>query len=296
MIRFEKSPRNPIYGDAGTGTIFDVYVTREENRFRMDFSWRREKALGVTFSTDGYVWDPPRITLEAKPGSPWESDANRNCVLREGCIWKMWYTGQANGGSAIGYAESRDGLVFSRVGNGPVLVPEADFEGESVMNPCVLRLGDRFRMWYAAGETYEPNVLCCADSFDGLHWKKHAENPVFSRDPAHEYEQDRVGGCQVLRHPELGYLMLYIGYRDIDTACICAAASPDGLTDWKRFRGNPLVIPQPGAWDGDACYKPSALFDPGKRGWRLWYNGRRGSEEYIGTAEGSGDFSPEDFE
>ena len=296
MIRFEKHLSNPIYGDSCTGTIFDVYVTKETERFRMDFSWRRKKALGVSFSPDGYSWDSPRISLPAVPESPWEADANRNCVLSEGGLWKMWYTGQARGRSCIGYAESPDGLSFTRIREEPVLMPETDFEGESVMNPCVLRIGEVYRMWYAAGETYEPNVLCCADSPDGIFWTKKEGNPIFTCDPRHVYEQERVGGCQVLPHSELGYLMFYIGYRDINTACICAAASHDGVTEWKRFRGNPLVTPDPGAWDGEACYKPSALFDSGRNLWRIWYNGRRGSEEYIGVAEGYGDFAQEDFE
>jgi len=37
-----------------------------------------------------------------------------------------------------------------------------------------------------------------------------------------------------------------------------------------------------GRWDADAVYKPYAIFD-GKR-WLLWYNGRRGGVEQIGTA------------
>ena len=48
-------------------------------------------------------------------------------------------------------------------------------------------------------------------------------------------------GCQIVPHPELGYLLFYIGYRDIHTACICAAYSADGVTDFHRCKLNPLV-------------------------------------------------------
>ena len=111
-----------------------------------------------------------------------------------------------------------------------------------------------------------------------------------------EYEQDRVGGCQVLKHKDLGYLMFYIGYRDIDTACICCAVSDNGITEWRRCKDNPLVTPDAGSWDEAACYKPSALYDAASDRWMLWYNGRREHEEYIGAAFGCGDFKPEDFE
>ena len=151
-------------------------------------------------------------------------------------------------------------------------------------------------MWYSAGETYEPNVLCYAESADGLDWTKSQRNPVLEKNPAKEYEQDRIGGCQVLPHAALGYLVFYIGYRDIDTACICAACSEDGVTNFRRCKMNPLVSPTPGAWDADACYKPSALYDAGKDLWRIWYNGRAGNQEYIGLAEKTGYFTKEDFE
>ena len=111
-----------------------------------------------------------------------------------------------------------------------------------------------------------------------------------------EYERDRIGGCQIIPHPGLGYLVFYIGYRDINTACICAAFSKDGVTDFHRCKENPLVSPTAGEWDSDACYKPSALYDAEKKLWRIWYNGRSGGMEYIGVAEKRGDFTKDDFE
>lgn len=80
-------------------------------------------------------------------------------------MWHLWYTGQAGGASKIGYATSRDGVHFERVSREPVLVPERDWENCSVMNPYV-RWDDArslWRMWYAAGETYEPNVIGYAE-------------------------------------------------------------------------------------------------------------------------------------
>ena len=38
------------------------------------------------------------------------------------------------------------------------------------------------------------------------------------------------------------------------------------------------------AWDGDACYKPFAIFDEEQNRWLLWYNGRKGGMEQIGMA------------
>jgi hypothetical protein len=95
------------------------------------------------------------------------------------------------------------------------------------------------------------------------------------------YEQERIGGCQVLPYKG-GYLIFYIGYEDIDTARICGAWSPDGISRWKRFDANPLVSPGIDQWDGDACYKPSVVYDEKNKRWLLWYNGRHGAPEYVG--------------
>ena len=164
------------------------------------------------------------------------------------------------------------------------------------MNPCVLFENGRYRMWYSAGETFEPNVLCYAESDDGLHWEKSPLNPILTNAPQNSYERERIGGCQILPHKELGYLLFYIGYRDIHTACICCACSRDGVTGFRRCRHNPLILPTPGAWDADSCYKPSAVYDEAENKWRIWYNGRNGGVEYIGLAEKQGDFTDDDFE
>ena len=296
MHEFIKNPANPIYGGPETGTLFDVYVQNLNGRYRMDFSWRPEGALAVAFSDDGIHWTAPRMTLPSNPDSGWEDKVNRNCVVKVNDCYKMWYTGQARGYSFIGMAESDDGLDFHRSYSQPVLIPERHWEGMSVMNPCVLYDSGIYRMWYAAGETYEPNVLAYAESSDGINWQKSRINPIYVADKRHDYERDRVGGCQVLPHRELGYLMFYIGYRDIHTACVCVAASPDGVTRWRRYRGNPIAMPTAGMWDADSCYKPSALYDIERKCWRVWYNGRHGHDEYIGEISATGDFCDDDFE
>ncbi len=282
---FQKYPNSPVFGSRATGTMFDAYVWPWEGRLRMDVSWRPQKALAVTFSKDGIHWDEPVITLSHDPSTGWEDDINRNCILPDpNGGYFMWYTGQARKHSWIGVAHSDDGIRFERFRRDPILSFETEFEGESVMNPFVLYENGIFRMWYAAGETHEPNVLCYAESTDGVNFVKYENNPVFSCAPENEYEQNRIGSCHILRETD-GYLMFYIGYRDINTACICAARSKDGISDWRRVKENPLITPTPGTWDEDSCYKPTVL-RTGDGTYRLWYNGRRKDDEYIGYATG----------
>ena len=293
---WEKYENNPVFGDKEMGTCFDALVLpgkNHEKRYIMYFSWRTKKSVAVTFSDDGINWSDPEIILEPDITTGWEDDINRCGVIEKDNKIYMWYTGQAHGNSWIGYAEyyiENEKIKFISRSPEPVIVPEQPWENMSVMNPCVLWDEEQkiYKMWYAAGETYEPNVICYATSPDGINWRKHKANPIFTREPNNLYEQNRIGGCQVIRHKN-GYLMFYIGYEDIDTARICGAWSPDGFSRWKRFASNPLVSPEPGKWDGDACYKPSAIYEKDNDKWLLWYNGRRGGEEYIGLAIHSGE-------
>lgn len=286
---WRKFEGNPVLGDPEMGTCFDVHVHRIGNGYRMYFSWRPKRSVAFTESADGIHWGAPRLLLSPRPESGWEDDINRNCVVVHNGIWHMWYTGQARGFSRIGYATSTDGVRFQRTAGTPVMIPELPWEKESVMNPFVLRDNKRnlFRMWYAAGETYEPDAIGFAESEDGFHWRKALCNPVFvaGEDP---YDRARVGGCEVVENADGSFTMFYIGYEDLHTARVCAASSPDGITRWTRLESNPLISPSPESWDAAACYKPSVCFDPENNRWMLWYNGRTEHREYIGLATHSG--------
>ena len=284
MNKFIKHPANPVLGSKELGTCFDVYVTKENGRYRMDFSWRPKKSCAVSFSDDGIHWSEPQITLAYDESTGWEDRISRNCVLKVDGVYKMWYTGQARGHSYIGYAESADGIHFERKCEEPVMISEYPWEKESVMNPCVLYENGIYRMWYSAGETYEPNVLAYATSPDGINWTKKRFNPILVCDPEKVYEQARIGGCQIMK-VEDEYYLFYIGYEDIDTARVCLAKSKDGVVGWSKSPLNPIISPDAGQWDGEACYKPSAIWNEEAQKWMLWYNGRRGNQEFIGYAE-----------
>ena len=284
MQNFVKYKGNPVLGDDQLGTCFDVYVWKDGDKFRMDFSWRREESAAVSFSSDGITWSEPKITLAPNDKSGWEKRINRNCVIKVDGVYKMYYTGQSEAFSYVGLAESKDGIHFKRVQDEPIMIPEFPYEGFSVMNPCVLYEEGKYKMWYSSGETYEPNFICYAESEDGIHFKKHRTNPILMKKWQNWFEKDRLGGCQVIHTEDMGYLMFYIGYEDIDTARICVARSDNGITGWERSELNPIVQPTVGEWDENATYKPSAIWLEETGEWRVYYNGRRKNKEYVGFA------------
>jgi predicted GH43/DUF377 family glycosyl hydrolase len=284
---WRKYEKNPVLGSA-LGTCFDISVLREDERYRMWFSWRPKQGIALVESQDGLSWSEPQIVLGPRQSSGWEEEVNRPVVIREGALYHMWYTGQAGGRSSIGYATSQDGKSWERAGERPVLTAEQAWEKVAVMCPHVVFDADRkeYRMWYSGGEQYEPNAIGYATSTDGRKWFKHKDNPIFRPDPKSEWEKDRVTACQVVRRGDW-HIMFYIGFADRDRAQIGLARSKDGITNWERHPANPIIRPGKDQWDTDAVYKPYAIFG-GKR-WQLWYNGRKGGVEQIGLATHEGE-------
>lgn len=285
---WEKFEGNPVLGGS-YGVCFDISVLETDGGYRMYFSWRTRKSIAVTDSRDGFSWSEPEICLAPRPTPQgWENDLNRPAVVYREGIYHMWYTGQFHSGdrggtSHIFYAVSEDGIHFQRKQDEPVLWPEEPWEKSSLMCPDVMWDEEEqlYKMWYSGGEKYEPNAIGYAVSKDGIHWEKRAGNPVFQADPENPWEQHKAAGCHVIKL-DGEYLMFYIGYQNEDYAQIGLAKSKDGVSGWMRHPENPIIAPDPGAWDGEACYKPYAIYD-GNR-WMLWYNGRKGHVEQIGVA------------
>ncbi len=286
---WHKYEDNPVLGGKELGTIFDVSVVKIADQYWMYSSWRPRKSIALSKSSDGIHWSDPEIVLQPSH-TGWEDEINRPGVLHMDGLFHLWYTGQADGHSAIGYATSLDGLNFTRLGSKPVLQPDQPWESVAVMCPYVLwDEGEKeFRMWYSGGEQYEPDAIGYATSPDGTHWQKRGSQPVFTVNPSQLWEQDKVTGCQIILK-DGWYLMFYIGFENLHLARIGIARSRDGIREWQRHPVNPIIGPTPQAWDQSSCYKPFAVFEKEQNRWLLWYNGRSGDVEAIGLAIHNGE-------
>jgi len=101
--------------------------------------------------------------------SPW-------VILDEG-RWRMWYVSGTRWEAGpdglrhfynIRYAESRDGLRWER--SGRIAIDYQSPEEHAFSRPCVVKDGDRYRMWYSfRGDAYR---LGYAESADGLVWER----------------------------------------------------------------------------------------------------------------------------
>lgn len=283
---FKKESMFPVLGNLSTKSLFDPNVIMgQDGTYRMYVSYRKEGAIAVTTSKDGKNWEKLKIALFGNPENEWEKTVNRCSVIYKDNKYIMFYTGQFNDESKIGIAESEDGYEFKRIQSNPVIIPDNDYEKKSVMNPYVFFDTDEqiYKMWYAAGETYEPDVIAYATSIDGINWKKYENNPILKNGEENSLDDFKVGACEVYKLKNKEYLMFYIGYTDINTARILYATSEDGI-NWDRENKKAVIESSKFGFDGNATYKPTAIYDEKKEKWLIWYNGRLVHREYIGFA------------
>ena len=257
----------------------------QNNLYRMYVSLRNPGKIALSISENGIKWSNLHLVLNKGNSKSWETIVNRASVIYREGMYYMWYTGQSKGVSKIGYAISKNGFQFKKLNN-PVLIPEYIYEKNSVMNPHVIydKKEEIYKMWYAAGDILEPDVISYATSKDGINWKKYKGNPIFiPNKKKNSLDSFKVGGCDVHKISDNLYLMFYIGYSDINTARIFLAESKNGITNWKRS-STPIIKPTKNEFDSNACYKPSAIYDKKNNRWMLWYNGRKKNKEFIGLA------------
>ena len=144
----------------------------------------------------------------------------------------------------------RDNPVFTAAGEG-------HWDQRIRERGWVLQEGNRWRLWYTGydGTRSGQKMLGLATSADGLHWKRHAANPL--------YQEHWVEDVQVVKHGDRYYM--FAEGRDDQAQLL---ESRDGI-DWRRVgpldvrlkNGEPLP---PGPYG-----TPTAVFEDGR--WFLFY-------------------------
>jgi len=122
--------------------------------------------IGYATSPDGINWmkyDDPATTspmyIESDPvlptGSSWESTfVSYPYVMKEKNVYKMWYTGCNPSTCGIGYAESSDGINWTKSALNPILVagPSGAWDDARVAEVSVLQDYGDYKMWYSGDE------------------------------------------------------------------------------------------------------------------------------------------------
>jgi predicted GH43/DUF377 family glycosyl hydrolase len=180
--------------------------------------------------------------------------------------YKMWYgAGNDFAFAEIGYAESADGISWTRYPINPVLKRGSgtEWDRNTIGAPCVLINDNKYRMYYSAR-----NGIGLALSNDGISWEKHPDNPIMGADEA--WGLHMITMPCVLKIESL-YHMWYSCYdgQGTNTFQIGYATSSDGVI-WEKYDENPVFkYGDSDAWDQGA-HANSIIFSDSV--YHMWYS------------------------
>jgi predicted GH43/DUF377 family glycosyl hydrolase len=174
----------------------------------------------------------------------------------------------ASGTSRLGYAESGDGIHFTRRAE-PVLSPETEYENDGgVEDPRLQRFGDIYYLTYT-GYNKKDAQLCLATSRDMIHWERKG---VILR----AYQGNwNVGwtksGAIVPEKIDGKYWMYWLGTAADKTDQMGLSYSTD-LIHWTEATNTPALPRRPGRFDSRVVEPgPPPILSP--EGILLIYNG-----------------------
>jgi predicted GH43/DUF377 family glycosyl hydrolase len=226
--------------------------------------WRRASDTPI-LSPQGTTWEsagtfnPAVIFVPDKLGSG--SGAAGKFVM-------LYRAQDASGTSRLGYAESGDGIHFTRRPE-PVLSPETDYEKDGgVEDPRLQKIGDTYVLTYT-GYNKKDAQLCLATSRDLIHWER--KGVIL---PAYKGKWN-VGWTKsgAIVHEKIGgkYWMYWLGTAADKTDQMGLSYSTD-LLHWTEATETPALPRRPGKFDSRVVEPgPPPIFTP--RGIVLVYNG-----------------------
>jgi hypothetical protein len=194
----------PLIGLGAPGTFDDSGVTlgsviEFDDKIWFYYSgWKRRRVVSFELSIGIIVWDRATDTFSRLSQGPILAQNKNHPLLVAGPFvmiedrrFKMWYCsgtdwkfpdGKAEPIYTVFYAESGDGINWTPH-NRPVI--DYKFDGEVVSAPWVLKLSDKYVMWYSTRghktKMAKNYTIGLAESNDGMAWARLDEQAGLSR-------------------------------------------------------------------------------------------------------------------
>ncbi|HUJ25101.1 MAG TPA: hypothetical protein VLW85_03725 [Myxococcales bacterium] len=277
--------------------------------------WR----IGTAFSNDGLTFTKIRGALtggsivDNGPDGSFDSYLTyRPFVLRDAeGVYRMWYNGATqpfncpNGTLAldrrIGYAESTDGINFTKMNDGPgpggsvlPLGPVGSIDEQQVGYVWVIRDTSEYKMYYSANDHQNFWRIGLAVSTDGRSWTKvpgkEAGGSILDLGPSGSFDVACAYQPTVYKQSDQLYRMWYRGcqaagpFGGPSLGTIGYAESNDGRTWVKIPQADPaLGVGAAGSFDSGGLTTPSVFLDGAT--WNMYYAGFDTTGQYrIGLA------------
>lgn len=221
---------NPIINKMGNQKSYGAYFGRvlyDKGMFKMWFtnSYGSDKYdIGYAESIDGLSWQIiKKVVLEAGSPGSWDSyGIHGGAVIKEGNIYKMYFTGQSEPNNPskrkIGLATSYDGINWTK--SNEDVVNQININGYTT---DILKVSGVYYLYYG-----NPDIIGVATSIDGYNWQKSNKSVVKASEP---WEGSLLLSCSVI-HEKGKFRMLYSNSKLFNK--FGYAESEDGINWIKR--------------------------------------------------------------
>jgi len=190
-VAWAMDPANPVLtagapGEWDDDPLIAGAVIHDGSQFHMWYTGTDEVAenIGYATSPDGSVWTKysGNPVMEVGNCGAWDNKwLMSGAVIDDGDTYMMWYSGSDGSIGKIGFAESPDGIEWTKRPD-PVLEP-GDTPGAwdgNLFGASVVFDGTTYHLWYNADLPGVATSIGYAYSGDGIEWTKHRGNPILS--------------------------------------------------------------------------------------------------------------------
>ncbi|MBI2437273.1 MAG: hypothetical protein HYV36_00455 [Lentisphaerae bacterium] len=318
-------------GTAGKGDVIGTVssaVIKDGNTYKMWYSGRDTANWRIYYATspDGLDWT--KYSNDIPANSDTTSTAGRiplgtagkgdnvhvsyPAVIKDGNIYKMWYSGYDSANWRIYYATSSNGLDWTKYSNAVPAnsdttstagrIPRGnDGKGDDrdTYTPTVIQEdANTYKMWYSGHDGTNQRIYY-ATSSNGLDWTKYSNAVPTNSDTTSTAGRiprgtsgkgdDYYVGYQTVIKDESTYKMWYSGYNSANYR-IYHATSLDGLT-WTKYNNTIPTnsdttstagrIPIGTSGKGDDVYVYAVTVIKDGSTYKMWYGGYDGGTNRI---------------
>jgi predicted GH43/DUF377 family glycosyl hydrolase len=221
----------------------------------------------LPFGTWHSLTDAPVIS---PTGNGWQSAGTFNPAVIEakGKIVMLYRAQDSQGTSRLAYAESADGIHFTRRDK-PVLSPTESYEKDGgVEDPRLVQFDDTYYLTYT-GYNKTDAQLCLATSKDLIHWER--KGVMIPANKGNWNVKWTKSGAIVPQKIDGKYWMYFLGTSG-DNKDQGGLVSSDDLMHWTEATKTPVLPVRPGQFDSRVAEPgPPPIVTP--KGIVLVYNG-----------------------
>jgi len=287
---YTKSSLNPILRPGSSGwdsrDVAHPTVIYHNDQFMMWYCGRGGSYwdIGLATSSDGSVWNKyggNPVLVRGASGQPDSYSAYTPEVIFHEGKFKMWYGGLDGSKVTTCYAESTDGMTWTKYGRVLNVGASGAWDSAHAYAPTVWVFNETYYLMYYGVGSDGKGRIGLATSSDGLSWSKNPSNPIFNL-VAGTWESFDLGAHDVEFYNGQ-WIMWYGASDDIGIKRIGYAESSD-LVSWTKYEENPILdVGSAGSWDEEWVTAPYVYLSSSIV--YLFYEGRNAVDNYqIGLA------------